>query len=167
MRTDLMLKFILLAFIILNFHSLKGQTYFNAWLSSCSHLIGPTGNPNTLRLAVNQSRGLVSDAPEFSWDILIDVGDWTASQEPPGHGEGLALAKSLNETLGKDRGRFFTVSGNHDGEQKGWQPGEFTQKYVNPLGESKFLKTSGFELAQRPNDNDYRQMVEYSGTRWD
>ncbi len=110
-------------FITFSSSPLNSQTYFNVWLTTCSHLIGPTGNPQSLKLAIDQSRGLHSGAPSFDWDILIDVGDWTASQAPPGHEEGEALAQCLNRSLGEDRGRFFTVSGNHDGDAKGWEPG--------------------------------------------
>ncbi len=72
-------------FIAFSSGPLNSQTYFNAWLTTCSHLIGPTGNPQSLQLAIDQSRGLRSSTPAFDWDILIDVGDWTASQAPPGH----------------------------------------------------------------------------------
>jgi hypothetical protein len=148
-------------------HLANGQTYFNAWLSTCPHLIGPSGNTNMLTLAVNQSRGLVDGAPGFSWDAMIDVGDWTASQHPPGHEEGKSLASYLNMTFESDRGRFFTVSGNHDGDAKGWGPGQFTQEYVNPLGESAYSSSSGFTAAQRPDSPDFRQLLDYPGTRWD
>lgn len=144
-----------------------GQRHFNAWLSTCPHLIGPTGNTEMLRLALNQSRGLVSGAPAFSWDMMVDVGDWTASQAPPGHEEGELLASFLNKSFGEDRGRFFTVSGNHDGDQRGWLPGQFTQSYVNPLGEDAYSSTSGFEASQRPNSPDFKQLLSYPGTRWD
>jgi len=143
------------------------QDYFNAWLTTCSHLVGPTGNPQSLKLAVEQSRGLLSGASGFGWDILIDMGDWTASQKPPGDEEGEALARLLDETLGMDRGRFFTVSGNHDGDAKGWNAGEFTKKYINPLGASEFAETSSFDRSQRPEGTDYRQLLNYPGTRWD
>jgi hypothetical protein len=150
-----------------NTNFVKAQQSFNAWLSTCSHLIGPTGNPNSLKLAVDQSRGKYPDAPAFDWDILMDVGDWTASQDPPGHGEGEALAKCLDETLGDDRGRFFTVSGNHDGDAKGWNPGEFSRKYVNPLGEDAYAVSSRFNNKQRPDAPDFRQLLDYPDTRWD
>ena len=118
-------------------------------------------------LAIDQSRGLVEGAPAFSWDMMVDVGDWTASQAPPGHEEGEALAHVLNSRLGPDRGRFFTVSGNHDGDQKGWLPGHFAQSYVNPLGLDAYAESSGFKASQRPNNGDIRQLLEYPGTRWD
>jgi hypothetical protein len=146
---------------------LYGQRQFNAWLSTCAHLVGPTGNAKSLLLAVDQSRGKDPKAPAFEWDVLMDVGDWTASQEPPGHEEGIALAKCLDETLGDDRGRFFSVSGNHDGEAKGWTPGEFARKYVNPLGEEDHAATSHFRSNQRPADADFRQLINYPDTRWD
>lgn len=161
------IKILIVGILLLYPPSLYGQNYFNAWLTTCSHLVGPTGNPKALKLAIDQSRGLLADAPSFDWDILIDVGDWTASQKPPGDEEGEALAQILNTTLGKDRGRFFTVSGNHDGDARGWEPGEFTRKYVNPLGISKFSETSGFNINQRPDEADYRQLIRYPGTRWD
>ncbi len=162
-----LLKAGLSAFLFIGSLNLTAQTHFNAWLSSCSHLIGPTGNPTTLQIAINQSRGIIPEAPGFAWDIMIDVGDWTASQAPPDHEEGIALARCFTTTIGKDRGCFFSVSGNHDGEKKGWEPGEFTQKYVNPLGDPAFLKTSDFEFNQRPNKNNFRQLLDYPDTRWD
>jgi hypothetical protein len=153
--------------LLLSISPLLGQRNFHAWLSTCSHLIGPTGNSKTLGLAVDQSRGKYPGAPAFDWDVLIDVGDWTASQNPPDHAEGNALAKCLHESLGNDRGRYYSVSGNHDGEAKDWSPGEFTRKYVNPLGEEAYAPTSHFRQNQRPNEKDFRQLVDYPGTRWD
>ena len=129
--------------------------------------MGPTGDTGSLNLAVKQSRGLVPDAPGFGWDVLIDLGDWTASQEPPGNDEGILLAKCLNETLGEDRGCFYTLAGNHDGDPKGWIPGDFTRKYVNPLGESEFRESSGFSKEMREAFQDRAQVLEYPGTRWD
>lgn len=144
-----------------------GQTYFNAWLTTCSHLKGPTGNPNTLKVAVDQSRGLHENVPGFAWDILVDLGDWTASQKPPDVEDGIELSKILNDILGEDRGRFFTIAGNHDGDRKGWYPGEFTQKYVNPLGDEAFSQTSGFSAEQREKYKDLFQLIDYPGTGWD
>lgn len=160
-------KIVSLIILISGGISLTGQTYFNAWLSTCSHLVGPTGNPNTLALAVEQSRGNIEGAPGFLWDLLIDVGDWTASQKPPEHKDGVELVQVLDRTLGKDRGKFFSVNGNHDGDQKGWLPGEFTRRYVNPLGEDKYKGSSGFHSSVRPNDPDYRQLLDYPGIQWD
>ena len=77
------------------------------------------------------------------------------------------MAKCLEASLGRDRGRFFTVSGNHDGEPKDWEPGEFTRKYVNPLGEEAYVQTSRFSRSQRPDEPDFRQLTDYPGTRWD
>jgi|GEM_PF-1417555 len=145
----------------------SAQDHFNAWLTTCSHLIGPTGNPNSFKKAVKQSKGLDQKAPAFDWDLIIDVGDWTASQHPPSEEEGIALVKCLDETFGKDRGLFFTVAGNHDGEARGWKPGEFTQKYINPLGDAAYAITSNFEKKARPQQNDFRQVLEYPGSRWD
>jgi hypothetical protein len=147
--------------------SAGGQTYFNAWLSSCAHLIGPTGNVKTLQLALEQSRGMSPPSPAISWDLMLDVGDWTASQEPPTDEDGEALASFLNRAFGEQRGRYFTVSGNHDGEPKGWQPGEFALKYVNPLGAAEYAGSSGFRAAQRPDSDGVRQLLSYPGTRWD
>jgi hypothetical protein len=146
---------------------LYAQRKFNAWLSTCSHLVGPTGNGKTLGLAVDQSRGKYADAPAFDWDVLIDLGDWTASQGPPNEEEGLKLAELLEKSLGKDRGRFFSVSGNHDGDPIGWEPGAFTRKYVNPLWENEHLQTARLKEGQTPNEPDFRQLIEYPGTRWD
>jgi hypothetical protein len=143
------------------------QRYFNAWLTTCSHLIGPTGDPASLKQAVDQSRGLDPEAPGFAWDVLIDLGDWTASQQPPGDKEGRMLSDCLNEALGKDRGRFLTLAGNHDGDPKGWMPGTFARKYVNPLGESDFLTTSGYSAEQREEFTVVCRVLDYPGMRWD
>lgn len=145
----------------------SAQTYFNAWLTSCTHLIGPTGNVKTLQLALAQSRGQVAGSPAFAWDMWVDVGDWTASQHPPTHEDGEHLSSFLNTSFGAQRGLFFTVAGNHDGEAKGWQPGEFALKYINPLGAAEFAATSGFSAAQRPQGEQFRQLLSYPGTRWD
>lgn len=158
---------VLILVLTMGNHRIQAQSHFNAWLTTCSHLIGPTGNPNALSRAINQSKGMDKKAPGFKWDILVDLGDWTASQDPPGHEEGEALQKLLKKTLGSDRGKFFTLSGNHDGEQRDWKPGEFAKKYVNPLGEQQYFDTSGFQNQQRPKTEGFTQLINYPGTRWD
>jgi len=157
--------------IVLLFGALAGlasaQTHFNAWLTSCTHLIGPTGNVKILELALAQSRGQAAGSPAFAWDMWVDVGDWTASQHPPTHEDGEHLAAFLDKTLGPQRGLFFTVAGNHDGEAQGWQPGEFALKYINALGASEHAATSRFTAAQRPKSEQFRPLLNYPGTRWD
>ena len=125
--------------LLITANQLGAQTHYNVWLTTCSRFIGlTTGDPGSLKLAVDQSRGLAEDAPGFDWDVLIDLGDWTASQKPPGHEEGNLLAKCLNETLGRTEGQVFhTLAGNHDGDPKGWIPGTFASE-CKPLGESEF-----------------------------
>ena len=167
LRTSLILYVSLSILLFFTFSPSIAQTYFNAWLTTCSHLVGPSGDPTSLKLALDQSRGLDPNAPGFEWDILIDLGDWTASQKPPGDEEGYLLAKCLNETLGKDRGRFVTVAGNHDGDPKGWEPGTFARKYVNPLGEPDFFEFSGHSSESRQPYKEIYQILDYPGTRWD
>lgn len=145
----------------------SSQTSFNAWLSSCPHLIGPSGSIQSLQVALDQSRGKVAAAPAFSWDLMFDMGDWTASQSPPSHEAGAALASYLNRAFGDRRGDFFTISGNHDGDGRGWRPGQFAETYVNSLGADGAAGTSGFSAAQRPNREGVGQLLTYPGIRWD
>ena len=161
------MRLVLFFLLVAASHLASGQRHFNAWLSTCPHLVGPTGSTKMLTLALNQSRGLVTGAPAFSWDMMVDVGDWTASQAPPDHEDGESLALFLKKSFDQDRGRFFTVSGNHDGDQKGWLPGQFTQSYVNPLGVDAYSGSSDFKASQRPDSPDFKQLLTYPGTRWD
>lgn len=144
-----------------------GQKAFNAWLTTCAHLEGPTGDTKGFSRAVQQLAGTNTSATPIDWDILLDAGDWTASQHPPTHEEGQQIAQHLRTILANKRGRYFSVAGNHDGEAKGWQPGSFAQRYINPLGDPTHQASSQFSLSERPNEPDYQLLLTYPGTRWD
>jgi hypothetical protein len=161
------LNFFVIVFSIFTLGA-RGQTYFNAWLSSCGHVEGPSGSTEGMDLALNQARGLVSGAPPISWDGMFDVGDWTASQLPPDHPAGIEIADYYNTIFAEDRGKFFTTPGNHDGVPRSWAAGDLTEMYINPLGEAAHALTSGFTADQRPNvAGEYEQLLSYPGTRWD
>lgn len=149
-------------------HLVDAQQYFNVWLTSDTHLAGdPTGSVKSLKLPIKQARGKVAGASSFTWDIQIDAGDWTGSQKPPTEAEGKILARELSKILDKDRGRLFTISGNHDGVGRGKKPGVFFKKYINPLRDPKYFKTSKFTLPLKTSSKPYFLLSSYPGTRWD
>src|SRR5690606_10473389 len=93
--------------------------------------------------------------------------DWTASQHPPTHEDGARLTAFLDRALGRDLSRYFTVSGNHDGEARGWSPGEFARRYVKPL---RHLEQAGGVVADDRSGGTgagVPQILRYRGTRWD
>ncbi len=58
---------------------------FRVWAASCSHVPADIRRGReSLALAIRQSEGLVAGAPAFDWDIMIDAGDLSAHQTPPG-----------------------------------------------------------------------------------
>jgi len=145
----------------------QAQTNFNAWLMTCTHMVGSSGDEDMVTLAVDQARGNVGGAPSIAFDAIFDVGDWIGDQEVPIHAEGVELAGLLDGILGDSRGVFFSAAGNHDGDPKEWDVGTFAQWYVNPLGEAAYTNTSKFSASEYPSAIDFRPLLSYSGTRWD
>ena len=63
---------------------------FRIWATSCAHVPADIRRGReSLALAIDQSEGRIDGAPGFDWDIMIDAGDLSAHQTPPGDRDGM------------------------------------------------------------------------------
>ncbi len=122
---------------------------FNVWATSCSHVPADVlRGRESLATAIRQSEGLVKNAPEFKWDIMIDAGDLSAHQFPPGESDGQELQRQYRALTKHRREQIYNVPGNHDAPYYDHGPGSWFQKWGDPLGEN--TEFSGVDPQRRP-----------------
>jgi len=87
---------------------------FRVWATSCSHVPADIerGHRESLANAIRQSEGHVENAPAFDWDIMIDAGDLSAHQFPPGDRDGQELQRQYRAMKKHRREQVYNVPGN-------------------------------------------------------
>lgn len=122
---------------------------FHVWATSCSHVPADIRRGReSLALAIRQSEGAVKDAPAFDWDIMIDAGDLSAHQFPPGDRDGKELIRQYRAMTEHRREQVYNVPGNHDAPYYDHGPGSWFRKWGDPLGEN--TRFSGIDAGRRP-----------------
>ncbi len=122
---------------------------FRVWATSCSHVPADIKHGReSMAQAIRQAAGLVPDAPAFDWDILLDAGDLSADQTPPGDRDGQELVRQYRALTGHRREQIYNVQGNHDAPYYDHGPGSWFRKWGDPLGEHTRL--SGVDPQRRP-----------------
>lgn len=122
---------------------------FHVWAASCAHVPADIRRDReSLALAIRQSEGLVESAPAFDWDIMIDAGDLSAHQYPPGDREGMELIRQYQTMTKHRREQIYNVPGNHDAPYYDHGPGSWIRKWGDPLGEN--TEFSGVDPSRRP-----------------
>lgn len=103
---------------------------FRVWATSCSHVPADIRRGReSLGKAIRQSEGLEAGAPSFDWDIMIDAGDLSANQTPPGDQDGQELIRQYRTMTKHRREQIYNVPGNHDapyydhGQDRGFRSG--------------------------------------------
>ena len=122
---------------------------FRVWATSCSHV--PTDirrGRESLALAIRQSEGAIKDTPSFDWDVMIDAGDLSAHQTPPGDKDGKELIRQYRAMTRHRREQVYNVPGNHDAPYYDHGPGTWFRKWGDPLGEN--TRFSGVDPKRRP-----------------
>lgn len=110
---------------------------FRVWAASCSHLPADIRRGReSLALAIRQSEGLIEGAPAFDWDIMVDAGDLSAHQTPPGDKDGKELHRQYRAMTKHRREQVYNVPGNHDAPYFDHGPGSWFRKWGDPLGEN-------------------------------
>jgi hypothetical protein len=99
-------------------------------------------------LPIRQSEGFIKDAPAFEWDIMIDAGDLSAHQTPPGDPDGQELIRQYRALKKHRREQVYNVPGNHDAPYYDHQPGSWFRKWGDPLGAN--TEFSGVDPSRRP-----------------
>ena len=127
----------------------KKPREFRVWATSCSHVPADVlRGRKSLASAIQQSEGLVKNAPGFDWDIMIDAGDLCAHQDPPGDNDGQELLRQYRALTKHRREQIYNVPGNHDAPYYDHGPGSWFRKWGDPLGEN--TEFSGVDPQRRP-----------------
>ena len=122
---------------------------FRVWATSCSHVPADVlRGRESLADAIRQSEGFFNGAPAFAWDIMIDAGDLSAHQYPPGDRDGLELIRQYYAMRKHRREQVYNVPGNHDAPYYDQGAGSWFQKWGDPLGRN--TRFSGVDPGRRP-----------------
>lgn len=122
---------------------------FRVWAASCSHVPADIGRGReSLAKAIRQSEGREEGAPAFEWDIMVDAGDLSAHQTPPGDADGGELHRQYRAMKRHRREQVYNVPGNHDAPYYDHGLGSWFRKWGDPLGEN--TRFSGVDPARRP-----------------
>lgn len=143
------LSTIILPFMLTDVGAEETPLQFRVWATSCSHVPADIRRDReSLALAIRQSEGAVKDAPSFDWDIMIDAGDLSAHQNPPGDRDGKELIRQYQAMTRHRREQVYNVPGNHDAPYYDHGPGTWFRKWGDPLGEN--TRFSGVDPSRRP-----------------
>ena len=127
----------------------KTPRKFRVWATSCSHVPADIKKGReSMAEVIRQSEGLVKSAPGFDWDIMIDAGDLSAHQRPPGDRDGQELVRQYRALTKHRREQIYNVPGNHDAPYYDLGVGSWFRKWGDPLGEN--TEFSGVDQSRRP-----------------
>jgi hypothetical protein len=122
---------------------------FRVWAAGDSHVPADSRHGReSLAKAIRQSEGRVDGAPGFDWDIMIDVGDLSASQFPPTDDDGKILVEQYQALEKHRREDVYNIPGNHDGVYYDQDPGAWFRKWADPFGEN--TQVSQVDATRRP-----------------
>ena len=122
---------------------------FRVWAVSCSHVPADIRRGReSMGRAIRQSEGLEEGAPGFAWDVMLDAGDLSAHQTPPGDRDGQELLRQYRALTKHRREQIYNVPGNHDAPYYDHGPGSWFKKWGDPLGENTVF--SGVDAKRRP-----------------
>ena len=110
---------------------------FRVWAAGDSHVTADIKvGRESLAKPIRQSEGREEGAPAFEWDIMVDVGDLSASQYPPTDDDGRELVRQYRALAKHYREDVYNVPGNHDAPYYDHGPGAWSRKWADPLGEN-------------------------------
>lgn len=123
---------------------------FNVWVFGDAH-VGTDlkyGRKSLAEALRTSERGGDRGGPPFDWDLAIDVGDMSGGQAVPEEAEGREVVRQFGALEDHPRESVYSVCGNHDRSGLDEPPGEWWQKWIDPLGTHP--STSGVDAAKRP-----------------
>ncbi len=86
--------------------------------------------------------------PAFAWDLMLDVGDLSGGQLPPGDEEGQLVVEQYGVLQQHRREQIYNLVGNHDASGPDEPCQWWFRKWVDPLGENP--QHSGVHCDRRP-----------------
>ena len=124
---------------------------FRLWAAGDAH-VGTdlrVAGRRSLAAALGQSEaGGDEGGPAFDWDIMLDLGDLSGSQTPPGDEEGEEVVRQYAACTRHPREHIYNIVGNHDASGPDEPCQWWFRKWVDPLGEN--TEHSGVDGGQRP-----------------
>ena len=90
---------------------------FKLWAAGDAHLGTDLAHADRRSLAdaiLQAERGGADGGPPFEWDIMLDIGDLSGSQTPPGDEEGEEVVRQYSVSTRHPREDFYNIVGNHD-----------------------------------------------------
>ena len=122
---------------------------FRVWAVSCAHVPADIKRKReSLAKVIRQSEGNEAGSPAFDWEIMLDAGDLSAHQYPPGDRDGMELLRQYRALTKHRREQIYNVPGNHDAPYYDHLPGSWFRKWGDPLGEH--TEFSGVDPKRRP-----------------
>jgi len=119
---------------------------FRVWAAGDAH-VGTdlrAANRESLADAIRHSEG-----PDgFDWDVMIDVGDLSGSQTPPGDDEGREVVRQYAALRKHRREQVYNLVGNHDASSVDEPTQWWFRTWADPLGEHS--EQSGVHAERRP-----------------
>ncbi|MFN2351272.1 MAG: metallophosphoesterase [Kiritimatiellia bacterium] len=115
--------------------AVEAPAQFRVWAAGDSHASGDFQHGyESVAVPLRQAAGLVSNAPGFDWDIMVDAGDCCGGQGPPGDAEGQVLVDQYRSLTKNYREDIYHVAGNHDADYYDLGAGAWFSKWVDPTG---------------------------------
>ncbi len=106
------------------------------------------GRRSLAEAILQAERGGSEGGPPFEWDIMVDVGDMSGSQTPPGDEEGEEVVRQYAVSAKHPREHFHNIVGNHDASGADEPCQWWFRKWIDPTGENP--QFSGVHADQRP-----------------
>lgn len=127
----------------------EGPQTFRLWAMGDAHVGTDLKHKReSLADAIRQSEnGGPDGAPAFDWDIALNVGDFSGTQEPPDDAEGEEVVRQYAVATRHRREDFYDLAGNHDASGQGQETQWWFRKWIDPTGEN--TRFSGVDPARR------------------
>ncbi len=119
---------------------------FTVWVAGDAH-VGTdmrVAKRESLADAIRHSEGPAG----FDWDLMIDLGDLSGSQEPPGDDEGREVVRQYSALRNHRREQVYNLAGNHDASGPDEETQWWFRTWVDPMGEHP--EQSGVHADRRP-----------------
>ena len=124
---------------------------FRIWAGGDAHVgsdLARAGRRSLADAILQAERGGEDGGPPFEWDIMLDVGDMSGSQTPPGDDEGEEVVRQYSVSTAHGREDFYNLVGNHDANGVGEPTQWWFRKWLDPTGEHSVY--SGVHADRRP-----------------